>query len=95
MKMKCRKCGRIMDLWKFATYVEAYFIKLVAAAAVPFIVTAITQKLSSGTRGIIDSSMDGLANNFEIACPKCKKPNCWDPAPGEEKSKTSQKTMML
>lgn len=93
--MKCRKCGRTMDLWEFATYVEAYFIKLVAAAAVPFIVTAIKQKLSSGTRGIIDSSMAGLANNFEIACPKCKKPNCWDPDPGEEKSKVINKAMTL
>ncbi len=78
MIMQCRKCKRTMDLWEFLTYIEAFFIKIISVAAVPFLIDAIKNKLS--TRGIIDSKMAGLANNFEIICPNCKKYVCWDSA---------------
>lgn len=84
MMMQCRKCKRTMDLWEFLTYVEAFFMKIISAAAVPFIMTAIKNQFSR--KGIIDSHMAGLANNFEIVCPNCKKYICWDSA-AEIKSK--------
>ena len=88
MIMRCRECKRTMDLWEFLAYVEAFFLKAISAAAVPFIMQAIKDQFS--TRGIIDSHMAGLANNFEIACPNCKKYVCWDSAAEIESIPLSQ-----
>jgi hypothetical protein len=88
MIMRCRKCKRTMDLWEFLTYVEAFLIRTIIAAAVPFIMQAIKEKLL--TRGAIDSHMAGLANNFEIVCPHCKKYVCWDSAAEIESIPLSQ-----
>ena len=73
-----------MDLWEFLTYAESYFLKILVATAVPFIILAIKQALASATRGIIDSQMAGLANSFSITCPKCKIIEGWDPVPDSE-----------
>jgi hypothetical protein len=77
-----------MDLWEFLTYVEAFLIRTIIVAAVPFIMDAIKNQFS--TRGAIDSHMAGLANNFEIVCPNCKKYICWDSAPEIEPMQLSQ-----
>lgn len=89
MIMQCRKCKRAMDLWEFLTYVEAFLIRTIIAAAVPFMMQAIKDKLL--TRGAIDSHMVGLANNFEIVCPNCKKYVCWDSAAEIEPIQLSEK----
>lgn len=82
MYMKCRNCGRLMDLWEFLTYAEAYFIKIISAASIPFLIAAIKDRLSTSTKDVLGSSMAGLANNFAIACPVCKKADePWDPLP--------------
>ncbi len=79
MIIQCRKCKRAMELWEFLTYVEAFFMKIIVSeAAVSFIMLAIKNQFSK--KGIIDSHMVGLANNFKIACPHCKKHVCWDSA---------------
>ena len=90
-KMKCSKCEREMGLAEFLTYVEAYFLKLIAPAAISFIISAISQKFSSTTRGIVDESMAGLANNFAITCPNCKAVDCWYPASGKKPKKLETK----
>lgn len=96
MKMTCRNCGRKMGLWEFLTYIETYFIKLVAAASIPFLIAAIKDRLSrekgpAETRGIIDESMAGLANNFAIACPGCKRADePWDPVQDKKSKKINQ-----
>ena len=81
MKMTCRKCGRGMDLSEFLTYTESYLIKAIEVAAVPLLVLAIKRLFATETRGFLDSHMAGLANNFKIVCPNCKKYVCWDPTP--------------
>lgn len=85
MKMKCRECGREMDLWEFATYAEAYLLKsAIESGIAAFFIVAMKHYFLTQTKGFIDSHMAGLANNFAIQCPKCKKADVWDPAPGKE-----------
>ncbi len=79
MIMKCRDCNRKMSLTELTTYPVAYFLKLVAPALIPRVIAAIAHALLPGTKGVIDESMVGFANNFLISCPKCKKTECWDP----------------
>ncbi len=93
-KMKCCKCEREMGLAEFLTYVEAYLLKLIAPAAITFIISAITHKFSNETRGIVDESMAGLANNFAITCPNCKAVDCWYPASGKRPKKLKTKRDM-
>lgn len=51
----------------------------------------IKDHFSKPTRGWVDSSMAGLANNFAIACPNCKRSDdAWDPAPIEKPKKLKQ-----
>ena len=93
-KMNCSECGREMGLAEFLTYAEAYFLKLIIPTAIPFIISAINHKLSNetnNTRGVIDESMAGLANNFSIACPHCKQVD-WYPASGEKPKKLESKS---
>ncbi|MFH1643635.1 MAG: hypothetical protein ABIA74_00470 [bacterium] len=90
-KMNCCKCDREMSLTEFLTYAEAYLLKFIVPAALPFLISAINQKLSDKTRGIIDESMAGLANNFAIACPNCKAIDCWYPASGKKPKKLKSK----
>jgi len=86
--MKCRHCNRKMDFVEFLTYPAAYFLKLIAPAVIPAVIAAILRELSVQNKGVIDSGMAGLANNFEIACPECKKVDKpWDPAPEEKQKK--------
>ena len=87
-----------MGLAEFLTYPEAYLMKLIAPSVVSFIVGAISYKLSTGTKGMIDSetrgmidnSMAGLAKNFSIACPNCGQIN-WYPASGKKPKKCKKK----
>lgn len=91
-----------MGLAEFLIYGEAYLIKLIAPALVPFMIAAIAQKLSADTkgtvdsekRGIIDESMSGLAKNFSIACPNCEQIN-WYPASGKKPKQLKAKTTRL
>ncbi len=97
--IKCNNCGREMGLTEFLTYPEAYLMKLIIPLVVPFIVTAIANeiatraKASAGgeTRGIIDNSMAGLAQNFSIACPNCGQIH-WYPASGPKPKKLKEKS---
>ena len=87
MMIKCRFCNKTMDLAEFLTYSEAYLIKtLIIATAIPLLIALIRNQLSTPTRGVIDSTMAGLANNFAIGCPNCKRADePWDPAPNQVK----------
>ena len=92
-KIICNKCDRVMGLVEFLTYVEAYFLKLIVPAAVSFIIGAIASKISKETnksKGIIDESMSGLANNFSIECPHCKQID-WSPISFKKINKLDQK----
>ncbi len=97
--MKCGNCGREMGLMEFLTYVEAYFLKTIVPATIPFLLAAIATKLSIGTkeinigktRGVIDTSMAGLSNNFSITCPHCKQVD-WYPASGKKPQKVKAKS---
>jgi hypothetical protein len=93
-KMKCAECDREVGLVEFLTYVEAYFLKHIVPAAIPFLIAAITQKFSNKpaheTKGIIDETMSGLANNFSITCPNCQQTN-WYPISTEKPKKIKQK----
>lgn len=78
MIMKCRECNEEMGLAELLTFVEAYFIKnLIIPMITTFVLDAIKNKVSINSKGVIDETMAGLANRFEIACPKCKKIDCW------------------
>ncbi|MCF7799991.1 hypothetical protein K9L05_03995 [Candidatus Babeliales bacterium] len=93
IKIVCNKCSREMGLVEFLTYVEAYFLKLIVPAAVSFIISAVANKLSKETsesRGIIDETMSGLANNFSIECPHCKQID-WSPISCKKTNKLNQK----
>ena len=100
--IKCCNCDREMGLVEFATYGEAYLIKLVAPAIASFIVAAIVQKLSTSTkeiidyesRGFIDENMAGLAKNFSIACPNCGQIN-WYPTSGPKPKKVKEKSKQV
>lgn len=83
MMMKCRYCKKKMDLAEFLTYAEAYLIKnVLVAVAIPLFIAMIKHWLSTPTKGFIDSTMAGLANNFAMECPQCKRADKpWDPAP--------------
>ncbi|MFA6527039.1 MAG: hypothetical protein WCT20_01305 [Candidatus Babeliales bacterium] len=96
--MKCSNCGREMGLAEFLTYAEAYFLKLIIPATVPFLIAALANEISNKTkgavvdgqtRGVIDQSMSGLANNYSIACPHCKKID-WYPASGPRPEKLEE-----
>ncbi len=78
LKMRCDKCGKEMHLFEFLTYAEAYLLKAIVIASVPFVLAAIKNLLLTPTRGLINDTMAGLANNFKIKCPKCKKRCCWE-----------------
>jgi hypothetical protein len=97
MKMKCSKCGREMDLWEFATYAEAYLLKLVVkSSVVAFLVETIKHYFLTQTRGFVDSQMAGLANNFNINCPTCKVAGSWEPAPDKDTiTKSESETLTL
>ena len=59
----------------------------------PFLIDAIKQKLKTETKGFFDSTMAGLANNFAIACPGCKRADTpWDPAPEKKPRQLKQKS---
>ena len=56
-KIKCRKCGRIMDFWEFLPYIEVYLAKLtVETGLAALLFTALKNYFSSNqkTRGIIN-----------------------------------------
>lgn len=93
MIMKCRKCDYEMELSEFLAYAEAYLIKtLVVATAIPLLIAMIRNAFSSPTKGFIDGTMSGLANNFAISCPNCKKADePWFPASGKKPKKIKQK----
>src|SRR5215510_10375747 len=97
MFMKCRKCDYEMGLAEFLAYAEAYLIKtLVVATAIPLLISMMQNYLSTPTREFVDGTMAGLANNFSIACPNCKKVDePWYPASGKnpKKIKTNNKTV--
>jgi hypothetical protein len=80
-----------MGLPEFLTYAETYLLKIIVVTAIPFLIAAIKQKLSTETRGFIDGSMAGLANNFKITCPNCKQVENWYPASGKKPKKVKQK----
>lgn len=94
MIMKCRTCDYEMGLPEFLTYAEAYLIKtLVVAAAIPLLIAMMQKTLSTQTRGLIDGTMAGLANNFSITCPNCKKADePWYPGTQQKPKKIKQKT---
>ena len=92
--MKCSNCDREVGLVEFSTYAEAYFLKLMLPALATFVVGAITYRFTHAThetRGIIDETMAGLANNFSIMCPHCKQID-WYPASGVKPKKLEQKS---
>ena len=92
MIIKCRVCDYEMGLPEFLTYAEAYLIKtLVVAVAIPLLIAMMHNKFSTPTRGFVDGTMAGLANNFSVACPNCKKVDePWYPGM-QQKPKTVRK----
>ena len=96
MMMKCRYCKKKMDLAEFLTYAEAYLIKnILIATAIPLFIAMMKHWLLTPTKGLIDSTMAGLANNFAMECPQCKRSDKpWDPAP-EKESRISKQKMSL
>jgi|GEM_PF-1234046 hypothetical protein len=92
--IRCNGCGREMGLTEFLTYPKAYLIKRIAPALVPIFVSLLVQNITNNkkgrstydTRGMIDTSMAGLAENFSIHCPNCGELN-WYPASGKKPRK--------
>jgi phage FluMu protein Com len=79
----CRNCNKKMEIGEFSGYATTYLIKFFVMPVVIILVAAIKDWLSEKkqTRGFIDGQMAALANNFGIACPKCKASDTpWDPA---------------
>jgi phage FluMu protein Com len=93
MKIKCRKCGREMDIWEFMPYIEVYLVKLAVTSG---LVAIFAEALKSyffakqETRGFVDGHMTTFANLLEIKCPQCKKANVWDPISIIEKELTTE-----
>lgn len=97
--IKCCNCDREMGLGEFLTYVETYLLKLIVPATVPFLIAALTREIlartkapvNRKTRGFIDNSMAGLANNYSITCPHCKQVD-WYPASTPKPKKLEEKS---
>ena len=82
-----------MGLAEFLTYTEVYLIKtLIVAVAIPVLIQMIKNSLLTSTRGFVDETMAGLANNFSIACPNCKYVDTpWYPGTQQKPKKIKQK----
>lgn len=100
--IKCNNYDREMGLVEFSTYAESYFIKLIAPQIVSFVVSAIIRQIIDETkrmvevetRGVIDTSMAGLAKNFSIVCPNCGQNN-WYPTSGQKPKKVKEKNKQV
>lgn len=91
MQMICRKCKRTMSLDELAGYACGHFANLLLAAGLAaYLGQKIHDYFSNPTRGFIDGSMAGACNGFKMACPQCKKTNCWDPFPEINQKQTDE-----
>lgn len=81
MRIKCNNCGREMYLGELIGYAEAYLLKAVAPIIVDFLLQTLKDSLLTPKKGFIDNQMASAATIFGVSCPKCKKIDCWDPAP--------------
>ena len=77
MEIYCLSCKQVMTLAEFLTYPASFFIKAATPFLVQFFIDALRNYTLSGTRGPVDATMAGLANNFDITCPGCKQKNTW------------------
>lgn len=88
MKIKCRKCGREMDLWEFSPYIEVYLVKLAVSSGLISIFTEAIKNYffaKREIRGFVDGHMATFANLLGIKCPQCKELEVWDPISVVEK----------
>lgn len=84
LSMICTNCGNDVDLAGFLVHVSSSLLKsIVVLLGEEFLkrtlsaaLDAVLSKLMQ-TRGIIDTSMAQLANDYEMVCPKCKKVSGW------------------
>lgn len=70
---------------EFITYLEAYLFEKLEKVVIEALIAIITKQISTSKRGILDNHMTGLANNFKIACPRCKTMGSWEAFPEEIK----------
>ena len=65
---------------------------LIVAVAIPVLIQMIKNSLLTSTRGFVDETMAGLANNFSMACPNCKHADTpWYPGTQLKPKKITQK----
>lgn len=84
LSMICTNCGNDVGLTKFLVHVGSSLLKSIVVLlgeeffkrTVSAVLDAILSTLMP-TRGLIDTSMAQLANDYEMTCQKCKKTPFW------------------